>query len=573
MRFSYLIYIFCTILPISAKEATKKPNILFILVDDLGYNDLGCYASKTTLPEGQAAPAPFPEDSAYAAPNQAIGLVNGKWVSLTPKIDHLATQGVRLTAYHAAGMCCTPSRAGTLTGASPARLGHNGIISERKNDDYGLRTREVTIPEALKGNGYATAGYGKWHLGNLDQHDPTRHGFDQFPLSDGADKFGLETITNQLMTFMTEHRDGPFFAYFAPHQPHTPVVAHPDFVGSSDKLLGKRIYLKGNGTTETQVVSSDFHDVVHELDFRVGQILKKLDDLGIAKDTIVIFTSDNGPWHGSSPASKGKPGLIGSGFPYRGGKFDLWEGATRVPALIRYPQVIPAGITSNAIVSALDWFKTLVHQGGGTIPTDRVLDGFDLWPFLTGLPNTKSPRTFDWHSTGLQVKAVSNGEFKLFDSNTNRGNFVSLKNDFTELVDAKTANPEVAASFAKGLTQAKAELASDIRGNQNFSEQEIVLDVGREPYVTLKKGNPGKFTIHLSKPVTSDQIITLRQRSGATFITASPASLTFTAANWNSPQVVTVATATNAPQTEAYATFEAEGSPKMPIREIYTHSK
>ena len=186
----------------------------------------------------------------------------------------------------------------------------------------------------------------------------------------------------------------------------TPTFLTLDFAGAAQKLLGKRSYLKGDGTTGVQeTASSDFHDVVHELDYRIGQLLRTLDELGISQNTIVVFTSDNGPWTNQPKAEAGTPGIIGTGYPYRGGKFQSWEGSTRVPALICYPQQIPAGQTSSALMSGLDWFQTLGNQAGDAASSKkRLLDGYDLWPVLTGKAGVvENPRSYLHDDRGKSI--------------------------------------------------------------------------------------------------------------------------------------------------------------------------
>ena len=554
---------------IHAAEPAKptKPNILFILVDDLAYNDIGCFSYPGDIaPDRKVAPPAYPEKAAYAAPNQAIAMINGKRVSLTPNLDSLATQGVKLTGYHSPASVCSPSRLGLMTGATPGRFNLGGIISEKRGDTCGLPSREVTIAEALKGVGYATAAFGKWHLGTEPQFDPTRNGFDHYWPATGERSGELIRLTEQALAFLDENKAGPFFAYFAPHQPHHPNVPHPDFAGSSEKLLGKRSYMKGDGTTATQEGASAYHDVVHEVDSRIGQLLKKLDDLGIAKNTIVVFTSDNGPWHGQTAAGKGVAGIIGTGYPYRGGKFDEWEGGTIVPAIIRYPGQVPAGVISSEMVSGLDWFSTFVHLAGGTIPTNHLIDSIDVWPFLTGLPKAKSPRPYLMHDRGSAVKAVSDNRFKKFDD----GKFVELASDFTERTDANSTNPEENALLTKELAAAKANVAKDIRGLEKSSEQQIVLDSGTGRYVEVNKSSPGSFKVSFSKALSAPLTVNLHQRSGSKELTLSPMALTFTPANWDKPQSVTAKAAAST-GTDQYAVFEVEASATIPIREVYLH--
>ncbi len=572
------------------KLLRRTPNILMIYVDDMGFNDISCYTYPGNLAAG-SQPPPYPAAKAYAAPNQAVATVGGNPVSLTPNIDRLASQGVKLTNYHAPASVCTPSRGGFLTGTTPARLGLSGAIGPANT--YGLGTREVTLAEALKGNGYTTANIGKWHLGNLVQHLPTRHGFDRFwgitrsnnqspELYDQEiqmDTIGnnnqadlLERFTHKLINFVEEEQTRPFFAYFTPHAPHTPMIPHPDFVGSSTALLGNRTYLNGDGTTNTtSIAASPFHDVVHELDHRVGQILTKLDELGLSENTIVVFTSDNGPWHGWPAATNGIGGEIGTGFPYRGGKFDYWEGGTRVPAIIRFPNVIPAGAVSHGLVSGTDWFKTFVKLGGGTIPTDRTLDGEDLWPFLTGAPGTPSPRSLYYHvvnSPGT-VQSATNGVFKKFASNVNNARLADLRTDFSELIDTQGANPAINTLYSQQITQHAASLAAETRGNEPLATREIVVDIGTGRFVEVDEGGSAAFTVRLLSAPTSNLTLSLRRRSGSTNLSVTPATLTFTPSNWATPQTATISAAPDNDALNDYASFEIEGLSSMPMREVF----
>jgi uncharacterized protein len=569
LSLKHRLALFFTVSVLSATFAQQKPNILFILVDDLAYNDIGCYAYPGNLvPSGRKVPSPYPERSAYAAPNQAAAMVNGQIVSITPNLDRLASQGVKFTNYHSPSSVCSPSRLGLITGRMPARFGLGGIISEKRGDTFGLPSREVTMSEALKGAGYATAAFGKWHLGNGEQFNPTRHGFDRYWPATGERATELERLTNQVLNFIEENRSEPFFAYFAPHQPHHPNIPHPDFAGSSTKLLGPRSYMKGDGTTDLQSTSaSDYHDVVHELDFRIGLLLKKLDELDLSKNTIVIFTSDNGPWTGQTGAKAGKPGIIGTGYPYRGGKFELWDGGTRVPALIRFPKEIPAGVVSDAPVSGLDWFKTLILRGGGEVPADRKLDGFDLWSFLTNLPEAQSPRPFVPHERGKTILALSNGQFKQFDNR-----LVDLQTDFTELVDVKSGQVDLSNEMLKELADANASLAEEILELEKGSSQDILLDTGGENYVRVHKGGIATFRISLQNAPEKDIVVEVRQRSGTPNLKISPASLTFTSTDWKTPKNVSIKSENIGDSSSEYATLEVEGLDTMPIKEVFLHT-
>ncbi|MCM2374749.1 sulfatase-like hydrolase/transferase [Aporhodopirellula aestuarii] len=544
----------------SAVDAAEtRPNILLIYVDDLAYNDIGGYSYPGDIADGEA-PMPFPEVSAYAGPNQALGIVDGKWVSITPCLDRFAKQGIKLTCYHSPSSVCSPSRLGLLTGRTPARFMLGGIIS--KHNSAGLPSREITIPEMLKSVGYETAVFGKWHLGHGDQHAPTNHGFDHYQPATGDRATELLRLVQDASEFMSRDRDDPFFVYFACHQPHYPNVAHPDFVGSVDKLLGKRTYLKGDGTTDTIEISSAYHDVVHELDFRVEQLLRTLDQAGITDDTLVIFTSDNGPWSNHPKARDGIPGISGTGYPFRGSKFQDFEGSTRVPAIIRYPGVLAAGTVSNEPVTGLDWWKTFAGLAGASVPSDRSMDGYDVWPFLTGLPGATSPRPFVLHDRGKSITAISNRGDKQF---TDR--LVDVRTDFSEQRDVSDTRPELTAELKQQLDSINVTINEDRPGLENASDQRILVGhPGR--YVEVPKGETSSFSIRLATAPKRPVVINFPQRSGSVGLTLNRQSVTFSTTNWHTPQDVTV---TSAGQTTAtqYATFEAVGTDQIPIHEIY----
>jgi arylsulfatase A-like enzyme len=349
-----------------------KPNIVFILLDNLGYGELGCYGG---------------------------GIVRG---TPTPRADRLATEGLRLTNFNVEAQC-TPSRSAILTGRYAYRsgtltvpIGNPAVADPRAQ---GLNQWEVTLAKLLSGAGYKTAHFGKWHLGSVDGRLPNDQGFDEWwgiprttdevfwPGDPGFEKSGVtpqyimegrkgepsrnlevydlkqrpfldEEITRRTIAFMKESVAArrPFYAYVPMTQVHLPSLPHPDFAGRT-----------GHG---------DFADAVVECDHRLGQILDAIDELGIRDDTIVVFTSDNGPdptwpWQGSSG-------------PWRGYYFTHMEGSLRVPFLIRWPGKIPAGVVSNEIVHQIDTFTTFAKLAGVEIPSDRPIDGVDQSDFLFG---------------------------------------------------------------------------------------------------------------------------------------------------------------------------------------------
>ena len=319
----------------------RKPNVIIILADDLGYGDVGC---------------------------------NGSTHIRTPNIDRLAAEGARLTDFYASANVCTPSRAGLLTGRYAIRSGlaHEVI---QPADTTGLPPGEITIPKALKPD-YATALIGKWHLGHVAPHwPPTNYGFDRFyglayshdmrPLqlfeADGPDvtahegRVELTKLTQsffeQTMAFAEAHREQPFFILLALTAPHVPLRPNPD--------------------DRTGSLAGDYGEVVEEIDRNMGRLLDRLQALGLDDDTLVVFTSDNGPW------------FEGSSGPFRDRKGgSAWDGGFRVPLVARLPGRIPAGTVGRGLASNLDLLPTVLSLAGLEPPADRELDGLDLTPML-----------------------------------------------------------------------------------------------------------------------------------------------------------------------------------------------
>jgi arylsulfatase A-like enzyme len=319
----------------TARASSRKPNIIIIFADDLGYGDIGCFGS--SIP--------------------------------TPNLDRMAKEGVQLTRFYSASPVCSPSRAALLSGRYPARTGVVNVLMP--NASTGLNGTEFTIPKLLKSEGYRTACIGKWHLGTKPDCMPDRHGFDEFfgvpysndmfPLPmlkgsqvvDGSPAQTLLTarFTEQAVDFIGRHRDSPFFLYLAHTAPHIPLVPAERFRGKS-----------GQGP---------YGDVVMELDWSTGQVLDALKQNGIDEHTLVIFTSDNGPWY------QGSSGRL------RGRKGTTYEGGVRVPFLARHPGTIPEGTVCEGVSSALDVLPTVARFGGAKIAAGAT-DGIDLWPLLTG---------------------------------------------------------------------------------------------------------------------------------------------------------------------------------------------
>ena len=367
-----------TVLP-EAHAQEHSPNIVVLFADDLGYGDIGPFGHPTID---------------------------------TPHLNRMAREGLRLTQFYAAASVCTPSRAGLLTGRLPVRSGM--ASSERRvlfpNSPGGLPDAEITIAEALKEEGYATAAVGKWHLGHLPGHLPPEHGFDRYfgvPYSndmdtdeDGAEGVPLvrnktvvehpatqETLTRryteEALSFIDAHEEQPFFLSLPYTFPHVPLYASEQFEGTSARGL--------------------YGDVVEEIDWSVGQILSTLRERDLAENTLVVFTSDNGPWL-IMDEEGGTSGLL------RGGKGSTWEGGMRAPTLAWWPGTIEGGTVSDAVGSTMDLFPTALELAGAEIPDDRVIDGESLLPVFLN-PDAQG-RDHVFFYRGDRVFAVRKGPWK-----------------------------------------------------------------------------------------------------------------------------------------------------------------
>jgi arylsulfatase A-like enzyme len=363
---------------IAASEA-GPPNFVILLADDLGYGDLGCYGHPTIR---------------------------------TPYLNRMAAQGIKLTQFYAAHLC-TPSRAALLTGRLPIRSGLNQVLFPTSTG--GIPNSEITLAEALSARGYATMCIGKWHLGHLPAFLPIRHGFNHYfgiPYSNDMDvtKSGHPSIplmrnativeqpakqetltlryTREALSFIREHRVAkraqPFFLYLAYTFPHIPLHASKAFRGKSPRGL--------------------YGDVVEEIDWSVGQILATLRDQGLAESTLVVFTSDNGPWL-IQQLNGGSAGLL------REGKGSTWEGGMRVPCLAWWPGTITPGRIVSDVVSELDLFPTCLDLAGVMIPDDRPYDGVSLVGVLRGAGPSSRTDIFYYH--GSDLFAVRHGPWKL----------------------------------------------------------------------------------------------------------------------------------------------------------------
>jgi len=430
-------------LPGLARSAPdRKPNFIIIFTDDQGYQDLGCFGSPKID---------------------------------TPQIDKMAAEGMRFTSFYSVAAVCTPSRAGLLTGCYPPRVGNLPVLFPRNNK--GLHPEETTIAEMLDKAGYATACVGKWHLGHLPEFLPTSQGFDHYygiPYSndmsvdpnmefaedtkwrEGASRDDLKTrknrvplmrdrkvieypcdqttltrrYTHEALEFINRNKNKPFFLYLAHTMPHVPLFASPEFKGKSDRGL--------------------YGDVIEEIDWGTGRIIERLKELGIDDHTLVVYTSDNGPWLG-----KGKDG--GSALPLRGGKFSTWEGGFREPTVMWWPGRIPSGAVCDEVAATIDLLPTLARLSGAGLP-ERAIDGKDIWPLMSGAKNARSPHKAFCYFKGRSLGAIRSGKWKL-----REGKLYNLETDIGEKNDVAKEHPEVAGRLKKMMAELHMEITGEAR--------------------------------------------------------------------------------------------------------------
>ncbi len=405
-----------------------KPNFVIIFCDDLGYADVGCFGAKGFT---------------------------------TPNIDRMAAEGMRFTDFYVGAPFCSPSRAAILTGCYPQRVGIPGVLFP--NHKHGLNPDETTIADMLKPKGYATACVGKWHLGHHPEFLPTQHGFDEFfglpysndmwpkhpnnkrhkfpdlPLIEGSSTVELNPDQSQLTTrytersvkFIEKNRDKPFFLYLAHTMPHVPLFVSDKFKGKSQQGL--------------------YGDVVMEIDWSVGQILSTLKRQGLDEKTIVIFTSDNGPW-----LVLGNHG--GSAEPLREGKGTTFDGGQREACVMRWPGKIPAGLICNEVSTTMDILPTFAGLAGAKLPA-RTIDGKDIRPLMANLPGARSPHEAIFFYNGWNLQAVRSGRWKLH-----------LPHGYKHVAEAgKDGRP--GKSVRKNIGFALFDLKTDISERHNVAEK------------------------------------------------------------------------------------------------------
>jgi len=411
----------------------EKPNIIFILTDDQGYGDLGCFGAKDIA---------------------------------TPAIDKLCKEGMKFTSFYVHNRC-SPTRLAFMTGCVAHRAGTDNVIYRREG--IGIHDNEITVAEKLKEAGYATGIVGKWHLGEFEQFNPVNHGFDSFfGFQDIDADRGDALLRNKKIVekgvgktdgvhsprllaagieFIRANKDRPFFLYYASPLPHTKWIPNEKFKGTSKQ-----------GT---------YGDVIQEIDWQVGGLMKTLDELDLADKTLVIYTSDNGPQ--LNVDGHGSAGVL------RDGKWTDFEGGIRVPCIMRWPGVIPAGSVNEEITGIIDMLPTFCGLAGVEAPTDRVIDGRNIRPYM-GAKAVESPI----HETYIVPgKTVRCDEWKLFVAGQNPGGNVkegrgkqgrlparagslfNLKEDLSETTDVSASHPEK----VKELTRMMEAFMKDLEAN------------------------------------------------------------------------------------------------------------
>ena len=454
-----------TLLSCTKKSGQRKPNFIIIFCDDLGYGDLGCYGSKKHR---------------------------------TPNIDKMAAEGVKFTDFYVSSPFCTPSRASLMTGCYPRRVSMDtdsqGNCVVFPVAQKGLHPDEITIADLLKAKDYATACIGKWHLGDQPEFLPTKQGFDYYfglPYSNDTGMNGVkppnvkreypplpllrnETVieapvnqatltkryTEEAIQFIQRNQKSPFFLYLPHTMPHKPVHSSKDFHGRSAN--------KGYG------------DAVEEIDWSTAEILKTLKELGLHKNTLVLFTSDNG-------ASKWVRDGRGDNLPLSGWKGETLEGGMREPFIAYWPGKIPSGTGCKELATTMDFLPTLAALAGTTSPADRIIDGKDIWPLLSGQEGAKSPHKVFYYYLRDQLQAVRSGKWKLhlplqrinkscwaIENKKRSSALYDLENDIGETLNVADEHPEIVRKLLNLAERARKDLGDKDRLGKNQRPAGIV---------------------------------------------------------------------------------------------------
>jgi arylsulfatase len=482
-KIALLLLISISIVSFHSKTSTKSPlpNIILIYMDDIGYGDLSCYGGLTIQ---------------------------------TPHLDRLAADGIRFTNFLTTQAVCSASRASLLTGCYANRVGIFGALWPKAG--IGLSPDEMTIAELLKQKNYATAAFGKWHLGDTKGYLPTSHGFDEYfgipysndmwpvwydgtpakagtnksnypplPLIEGDEKISTvnnleeqalltETLTNKAIRFIEKNKSTPFFVYLAHPMPHVPINASKPFRGKSKQGL--------------------YGDVIQEVDANVGRILEKVSQLGLDKNTLIIFSSDNGPWlnFGNHAGSAGG---------FREGKGTSFEGGHRVPCIMRWRGTIPSGVVANQLASTIDILPTIASITQTALPAKKI-DGVDLTPLIKGNVSVTPRKTFYYYYRKNSLEAVRQDHWKLVFEHPSRSYvgqapgkdgfpgptpedvmmpkaLYDLRRDPGEVYDVQQQYPDVVKMLELIAEEARNDLGDDLQKRKGMNVREAATIVYR----------------------------------------------------------------------------------------------
>lgn len=457
LTYSLTLGMTLAVTPVIGQKTEKLTNFIVIYLDDMGYGDLG---------------------------------ITGATGYQTPNLDKMAKEGMFFTHYYSPQAVSSASRAGLMTGCYPNRIGLSGALDH--NSKIGLSRKEETIASVLKKKNYKTAIFGKWHLGCVPEYMPLQNGFDEYygipyshdmwpnhptakdyypplPLYDGEtlvainpDQSQFTTVfTEKAVSFIRENKNNPFFLYLPHPLPHVPLAVSDKFKGKSKQGM--------------------YGDVMMEIDWSVGEIIKAVDDLGLDKNTLIIFTSDNGPWlnYGNHAGTTG--GL-------REGKGNTYDGGQRVPCLMRWKGTIEEGIVCNKLAAGIDILPTLAEIASVPLP-EKQIDGVSFLPLLKGNFDATPRTSFFFYYRKNNLEAVTNGDWKLVFSHPGRsyegfapgkdgnpgqvnennyfeGGLYNLRRDPGERYNVRFAYPEIVAELEKIAGQAREDLGDELTGEQ-----------------------------------------------------------------------------------------------------------